>query len=293
MTTISSIVRPSETQFASLTGYPFAPHYLEVNGVRIHYVDEGQGDIVLCLHGEPSWSYLYRKMIPILAQNHRVIAPDWIGFGKSDKYTDVDAYSFQMHRDTLVALMDRLDLHDITLVVQDWGGLIGLRVAGEMPNRFARLVIMNTGMPDGTEPMPEALRQWREFSGSVPDLPIGMVIRLGTSTELSAEVIAAYDAPFTDVPSKAGARAFPNLIPVTPDFPGAVEMRAARESLKNWAKPALLMFSDNDPITQGGDRFFLKLIPHAQKIDIHGAGHFLQEDKGELLAGHILNFLAG
>lgn len=292
-----TFLRTPEDRFANLPGFPFEPRYVELGGARVHHVDEGEGDPVLCLHGEPSWSYLYRKMIPILAARHRVLAPDFIGFGRSDKYADRSDYSFQMHRDTLVAFLDALKLERITLVVQDWGGLIGLRVAAELPERFVRLVIMNTFLPCGIEPMPESFLRWREFARKNPDLPVGQVIRMGTTTgaALPPEVAAAYDAPFPDASYKAGAAAFPLLVPITKYDPGAAEMLKAREVFARWDKPALVMFSDGDPIMKGGDRFFRALIPTAKdqpEIVIRDAGHFLQEDKGEEIAGHILNFIA-
>ncbi|MCU0499969.1 MAG: haloalkane dehalogenase, partial [Anaerolineae bacterium] len=287
-----TILRTPDERFQHLPDYPFAPHYLQIQGARMHYVDEGTGEVILCLHGEPSWSFLYRKMIPILAKDHRVIAPDWIGFGKSDKFAEQSDYSFQGHRDSLVELIDALGLEQITLVCQDWGGLIGLRVAGEMPDRFARLVIMNTGMPDGTEPMSDVLAMWREYAANTPDLPIGMVIERGSVQSLPPEVIAAYDAPFPEARYKAGAAVFPSLIPTMPDHPDSLAMRAARESLQTWTKPALIMFSDGDPITAGGDRFFKRLLrsTEAQVIPIENAGHFLQEEQGEHLAQQILAF---
>lgn len=290
---MATILRTPDERFQNLPDYPFEPHYLEIQGARMHYIDQGAGEVILCLHGEPSWSFLYRKMIPILSQQYRVIAPDWIGFGKSDKFTEPNDYSFQLHRDSLVELIDALQLEQITLVCQDWGGLIGLRVAGELPDRFARLVIMNTGMPDGSEPMSDVLQMWREYAASTPDLPIGIVIERGSVQELAPEVVSAYDAPFPDARYKAGAAVFPSLIPTTPDAPGAQAMRAARESLQTWTKPALIMFSDGDPITAGGDRFFKRLLKatEAQVIPITNAGHFLQEEQGETLAHHILAFM--
>ncbi len=291
-----TILRTPEERFANLPGFSFEPHYVEIGETRVHYVDEGAGQVILCLHGEPSWSYLYRKMIPLLAAGHRVIAMDFLGFGRSDKFAETEAYSFQMHTDTLVSFIEKLDLSAITAVVQDWGGLIGLRVAARMPERFARLVIMNTGLPAGDSTWTEGFLRWRAYAARTPDLPVGQIIKRSAARpdSISDEVIAAYDAPFPDASFKAGAQVFPLLVPVEPDQPGAREMRETREKLSHWEKPALVMFSDRDPVTAGGDRFFRKLIPSTARepeITIHDAGHFLQEEKGEEIARHIIQFI--
>jgi len=291
------MIRTPEERFADLPGFPYAPHYIELRHMRMHYVDEGAGETILCLHGEPTWSYLYRKMIPTLTKSYRVVAPDFIGFGRSDKFTERSEYTFQMHVDMLRGFLEILSLAGLTLVCQDWGGLIGLRVAAEMPERFARLVIMNTGLPTGEEKPTDAFLTWRSFAERTPDVPVGFLMSrtLVDGEKVDPRVIAAYEAPFPEATYKAGAAEFPLLVPIRPDDPGSAGMRATREALSKWTKPALVMFADGDPITAGGDRWFRKLIPSAKEqpeITIEGAGHFLQEDRGEKIAEEIVAFMA-
>lgn len=288
-------IRTPDEHFIHLPGYPFAPHYVEINGARIHYVDEGAGQPILCLHGEPTWSYLYRKMIPILAAHGRVIAPDLVGFGKSDKFTEPHEYSFQMHHDMMMGFIQALDLQQITIVVQDWGGLIGLRVVSEMPERFARLVIMNTMLPVGRGRPSPIFTAWRLFARYMPVLPVGLIMQIGTASKLPKEVVAAYKAPFPDRRYLAGAKIFPELVPISADKPGTDAMQKARTILGAWQKPALVLFAPGDPILGSMGGFFRRLIPTANEqphITIQKASHFLQEDKGEEIAEHILAFLA-
>lgn len=291
------ILRTPDEHFADLPGYPFAPNYVEIDGLRIHYVDEGDPTAapILLLHGEPTWSYLYRKMIPpLVAAGHRVIAPDLIGFGKSDKLADRDGYTYQQYVDWMRTWLERVDLNNITLFCQDWGSLIGLRLIAEHPDRFARVVLSNGGLPTGDQPMPAAFKAWQKFSQLSPVFPIGKLIQGATQTKLSAEVVAAYNAPFPSDAYKAAARAFPALVPSTPNDPASAANRAAWEALKHFDKPFLTAFSDKDPITAGGFRVFHKLVPGAADqahVKVEGGGHFVQEDCGEQLAQILIDFI--
>jgi haloalkane dehalogenase len=297
------ILRTPDERFANLPGFPFAPHYVEIPSgdgakLRVHYLDEGpaNADPVLCLHGEPSWSYLYRKMIPVLvAAGHRVVAPDLVGFGRSDKPSERSDYSYQRHVDWLRATLETLDLRNITLVCQDWGGLLGLRIAGETPQRFARIVAANTFLPVGDGTPSEAFLAWRTFSQSVPEFPTGRILQGGTQTELSPEEVAAYDAPFPDESYKSGARQFPLLVPIASDDPAAPANRAAWQGLERFEKPFLTAFSDGDAVTRGADEPLQRRIPGARgqrHTTLAGGGHFLQEDCGPEFAKLVVEFIA-
>jgi len=295
-------LRTPDGRFADLPGFPFAPHYLDVPDgegatLRVHYVDEGDPDAppVLLLHGEPSWSYLYRKVIPILAgAGLRPIAPDLIGFGRSDKPVKRTDYTYQRHVDWMASVLTQLDLSAVTLVGQDWGGLIGLRLAAEHEDRFARVVAANTFLPTGDRHPGDAFLAWQKFSQETEAFPVGRIVNGGCTSDLPPEVVAAYDAPFPDETYKEGARQFPMLVPTRPDDPASDANRRAWEVLHGWQKPFLTAFSDSDPITAGGDRVLQTDIPGAagrSHTTIRDAGHFLQEDRGEELARVVVDFV--
>lgn len=289
------MLRTPDHRFYGLVDFPYHPNYIEINGGRLHYIDEGEGEVILCLHGEPTWSFLYRKMIAPLKKNYRVIAPDFFGFGRSDKFTQQKDYTFNMHYRTLIKFIDKLELKNITLVVQDWGGLIGLSVLGKHPETFKRVVIMNTSLPVGNRPMPVAFKIWQSFARFWPKFPIEFIMKNGSHRKLKAAVLRGYSAPFPSKKYMQGARAWPQLVPSSPNDSGVKQMSRARDVLKTWNKPALVMFSDKDPITRGAEKWFLKNIPSVTDqsvITIEGGGHFLQEDKGRLIAEHIHDFIA-
>jgi haloalkane dehalogenase len=293
-----SVLRTPDQAFAEVPDFPWEPRYATTSdGLRMAYVDEGSGPTVLLLHGEPSWSFLWRKVIRVLLDaGHRVVAPDLIGFGRSDKPSELEDYSYAGHVEWLRSvLLDELDLQDVTLVGQDWGGLLGLRLVAENPARFARVVCANTGLPDGQHRLPEEWWRFRDFVVRTPDLPIGFLVSAGCAQPLAPEVQAAYDAPFPDASYKAGARAFPDLIPQTPDNPATPANQRAWDVLSSlWAKPFLCAFSDLDPITRGADAPFRERVPGAQgqpHTTIEGAGHFLQEDRGEELGRVVADWL--
>ncbi len=296
-------LRTPDTRFEDLEGYGFAPNYLEVDDteggrLRVHYLDEGPGEAapVLALHGEPTWCYLYRKMIPVFTgAGHRVVAPDLVGFGRSDKPVRREDYTYQRHVDWMASVLRQLDLNGITLVCQDWGGLIGLRLWAEMPERFARIVVANTALPTGDEPMSDAFRSWRAFSQDVDPFPAGRIVSGGTTGKLSEAGIAAYDAPFPDESYKAGARQFPMLVPDAPDNPASAANRAAWSVLRGLDTPVLTAFGADDRIMAGVDQVIQKLLPGAQgqaHTILPAAGHFLQEDAGPELAALTNEFIA-
>jgi haloalkane dehalogenase len=294
------ILRTPEKRFENLTDYPFKPHYIEVDGIRIHYVDEGPSDAnpVLLMHGEPSWSYLYRKIIPILAKNgYRVVAPDLVGFGKSDKPSKKSDYSYRKHVSWIDQWLKKIDLHKITMFCQDWGSLIGLRIAAQNQNRFSRIILANGGLPAPTQTskMPKAFKKWLAFSKYSPILPIGKIIQLGTYKTLPKNIIKGYTAPFPSSKYKAGARIFPSLVPMTPDDPETVPNQKAWEIFSKWDIPFLTAFSNKDPITRGGASIFQNKVPGAKGLNhliIKNAGHFLQEEKGEEIAKIINDFIS-
>jgi haloalkane dehalogenase len=298
-----TVLRTPDDRFEDLPGFAFEPHYCEVDDaelgpLRIHFLDEGpaHGPVVLCLHGEPTWSYLYRKMIPVFAEaGLRVVAPDLVGFGRSDKPSERSDYSYARHVQWMKDWLVAMGLCDVTLLGQDWGGLIGLRMVAELPERFSRFSLSNTGLPTGDRPINEAFHKWRAFSQEDPEFDTGYIVNLFGHGNLTEAEVEAYRAPFPSDEYKAGARQFPMLVPTDPDDPASVANRAAWKVLMQWHKPALMCFSDADPIMAGGDKPFLKLVPGTRDqphITLSGR-HFIQEEDGETWARAVVGWVTG
>jgi haloalkane dehalogenase len=292
-----NVLRTPDARFESLPGYPFSPHYAQVSdGLRVHYVDEGPrgGTPVVMMHGEPSWSYLYRKMIPVFAAaGLRALAPDLVGFGRSDKPADPADYTYARHVKWMTDWLVGLDVRGATLVCQDWGSLVGLRVAAENPDRFARIVVANGFLPTARQPVPRAFRVWRAFAAYSPFFPIGRIVASGCVTKLTPGIIAAYDAPFPSRAYKAGARVFPGLVPTTESDPAIPANRAAWDVLGTWDKPFLTLFGKNDPILGRADAPLQAHVPGAkgQPHERFWGGHFVQEDRGDYLAERITKWM--
>jgi len=292
------VLRTPDERFANLPDLAYPPRYAKVGGLRLGYVEAGppDGEPVLLLHGEPSWSFLYRHMLPVLADaGLRAIAVDLPGFGRSDKPAEIADHSYRRHVEWIRAFaFDQLDLRGVTLVGQDWGGLIGLRLVAEHPDRFARVVASNTGLPTGDQPMPDVWLRFREVVRTAPRLSVSRLVQSGCQATLSPEVLAAYEAPFPDPSYAAAVRAMPELVPTTPDDPAAEANRAAWRRLAAWDKPFLVAFSDRDPITGSMAPVLKDTVPGAAGLEhpvIEGAGHFLQEDAGERLGSVIAEFV--
>lgn len=289
-------IRTPIKYFQDLPDYPFESYYVDINAIQMHFLDEGpkDGEIVLLLHGEPSWSYLYRHMIPpLVAAGYRCIAPDLIGFGKSDKPTKISDHSYAKHVAWMKEFVEKLNLNNITLFCQDWGSLIGLRVAAENKNWFARIVLANGGLPTGEEEMPDFFYKWQKFAKYSPVFPIGKIIEKGVRASMAKEEVAAYNAPYPKAKYKKGTRAMPQLVPTSTDNPASIANKKAWEVFENWEKPFLTAFSNKDPITRGGEKLWQNKVPGAKNqkhVTIDGAGHFLQEEKGPELAQVIIDF---
>ncbi|MCA0873781.1 haloalkane dehalogenase [Seohaeicola saemankumensis] len=297
-------LRTADDRFADLPDFDFAPCYTDIDDtaggtLRLHYLDEGPADAdpVLLMHGEPSWCYLYRHMIPVLtAAGQRAVAPDLIGFGKSDKPTERGDYTYQRHVDWMADWLQQIDLRNITLFCQDWGGLIGLRLVEQMPDRFARIVVANTALPTGDQPMGAAFRAWRDYSQSTPEFNAGRIVHGGTANGLTEAEIAAYNAPYPDASYQAGARQFPMLVPDSPDNPASEANRRAWDVLRGLEIPVLTLFGAEDKVMAGVEKLFQTAMPGAAGQNhrvLSPAGHFLQEDAGPELARATLDFIAG
>jgi haloalkane dehalogenase len=290
---VTETVRTDDERFADLPEFPFTPRYTEHDGLRMAHVDEGDGRPVVLLHGEPTWSFLWRKVIgPLTEAGHRCLAPDLPGFGRSDKPTDIGWYTYDRHTATVAAWMEALDVRDATLVVHDWGGPIGMRIAVEQPARVARLVILDTGLFTGRQRMSDAWLAFQDFVARTEDLPVGLLVRRACHQDPGDTVIAAYEAPFPDKASKAGARAFPMILPTTPDAPGAQAGARVLQALREDTRPKLMMWADSDPVLplETGRRFATALGGELAHV-IGDAGHFLQEDAGAEIGARIVEWL--
>lgn len=294
---IHEVLRTPEACFAKVPDFPYKPKYVELGGLRIAYIDEGPRDVpvVLLMHGEPSWSFLYRKMIPVfLKAGFRVLAPDLVGFGRSDKPVRRGDYSYLNHVLWMNAWLQAVNARKITLFCQDWGSLIGLRMVASTPDRFERVVLANGGLPTGTGEIPKAFKFWRAFARWSPWFPIGRIVKAGCYRGLKPVEVAAYDAPFPDRRYRVAARVFPGFVPTTPHDPERADNEAAWEMFKRWDKPFLTLFSNRDPVTRGGHKVWHQLVPGAKgqpHAVTRDAGHFLQEDKGEEVAEAIVAFM--
>lgn len=294
---IMELLRTPEERFMNLPDYSFQSHYIEVEDIRIHYLDEGmnENDTILLMHGEPSWSYLYRHMIPLLANTgFRIIVPDLVGFGKSDKPRYKTDHSYAKHVKWINKWFNQLNLRNITLFCQDWGSLIGLRVAIANPESIKRIALSNGGLPTGTGKMSDAFLQWQKYAQASPDFEVGAIIQMGTVRDTPKDVLDAYRSPFPDESFLVGPRVMPSLVPTSSDDPEHVPNTHAREQFKHWTKPFLTCFSDSDPITKGGDRYWQEIVPGAQGQNhtvVKGGGHFVQEDCGLELAEILINFI--
>jgi haloalkane dehalogenase len=276
-----------------LPGFPYEPSYREVEGLRLAHVDEGEGDPVVFVHGEPTWSFLWRKVIPpVLEAGYRCIAPDHAGFGRSDKPTDLGWYSYDRHSELFAHLLEHLDLRDATVVVHDWGGPIGLRAAVDQPDRIARIVVMDTGLFTGEQPMTDAWKAFRDFVERTEDLPIGFLVKGAVAREMPDDVFAAYEAPFPEAKAKAGARAFPLMLPTSPEMPGAAAGKRVLEALRTDERPKLHLWADSDPIIpfKVGERFAAAINAEPPE-KVENASHFLQEDAGEEIGRRIVAWL--
>ena len=291
---MTDIYRTPDERFQSLPEFSFEPHYRELDGLRLAHLDEGEGDPVVFFHGEPTWSYLWRRVIPpVRDTGHRCIAPDYAGFGRSDKPVDLAWYSYDRHTELMAALLEELDLRDATVVVHDWGGPIGLRLAVEHPDRIARMVIMDTGLFTGRQPMSEAWQTFRDFVERTEDLPVSMLVKNATARGMEDDVAAAYDAPFPVPEAKAGARAFPLMLPTDPDMPGAAAGQRVLDAMIADKRPRLVLWADRDPIIplDPVGRRFAEAIGAGEPTVIENASHFLQEDAGEEIGAHIARWL--